>query len=167
MRLLEVGRLADLSVNAVVAEAGVAKGTFYVHFPTRDDYMVALHEAFHTVLLDAIDAAAGGVRGGLERIKAGAVAYLDLCLKEKAMKALLLDARAEPAIRAQIRATSASFSKRFSGEFGAAGWPYPVAATRLFIAMVTETALYELEHGGASEDVRHSLWQFLEKGSTP
>ena len=34
-------------MNAVVAEAGLAKGTFYVHFADRDAFLDALHERFH------------------------------------------------------------------------------------------------------------------------
>ena len=39
--------LAGLSVNAVVDTAGMAKGSFYNHFPTRRDYLVALHRDYH------------------------------------------------------------------------------------------------------------------------
>jgi hypothetical protein len=35
--------LDGLSVNAVVAAAGVSKGTFFHHFPDRVSYLLALH----------------------------------------------------------------------------------------------------------------------------
>lgn len=45
--------LKGLSVNAVVDAAGMAKGSFYHHFPDRRSYVIALHREYH----DAIDAA--------------------------------------------------------------------------------------------------------------
>ena len=46
--------LEGLSVNAVVAGAGVSKGTFFHHFPDRVSYLVALHRRFHDVLFDEV-----------------------------------------------------------------------------------------------------------------
>jgi len=54
MRLAERHGLGNMSINAVVAEAGVAKGTFYVHFANRAAYLVALHQWFHNGLRSAI-----------------------------------------------------------------------------------------------------------------
>ena len=47
VKVAEEHGLAGLSVNRVVAEAGVAKGTFYVHFTDRNAFIDALHERFH------------------------------------------------------------------------------------------------------------------------
>src|SRR5271167_3411790 len=80
--------LAGLSVNRVVAEAGVAKGTFYVHFADRETFVDALHARFHErVALAAADATAG-VAPGAEFIVRGVEAYLDACLADRATKAL-------------------------------------------------------------------------------
>ena len=46
--------LAGLSVNRVVARAGVAKGTFYVHFADRDGFVDALHSRFHARVEGAV-----------------------------------------------------------------------------------------------------------------
>ena len=75
--------LAGLSVNRVVAEAGVAKGTFYVHFEDRDAFVDALHERFHAHVQEAVEAASAGVPPGAERIVRGAEAYLDVCLVDR------------------------------------------------------------------------------------
>ena len=52
LELAEELGLEGLSVNAVVAGAGVSKGTFFHHFPDRTAYLVALHRRFHDALAD-------------------------------------------------------------------------------------------------------------------
>src|ERR1700755_1466907 len=73
--------LAGLSVNRVVAEAGLAKGTFYVHFADRDAFVDALHARFHDAVDAAVGAAVADVPPGAERLLAAAEAYLDVCLR--------------------------------------------------------------------------------------
>ncbi|MCW2994194.1 MAG: putative HTH-type transcriptional regulator, partial [Conexibacter sp.] len=64
--------LAGLSVNRVVAEAGLAKGTFYVHFVDRDAFVDALHARFHAQVDVAVGAAVEGIPPGPLRLVAGA-----------------------------------------------------------------------------------------------
>src|SRR5215218_6199261 len=90
--------LAGLSVNRVVAAAGVAKGTFYVHFADREAFVDALHERFHSRVEAAVTAATAALPAGAERIATGAEAYLDVCLVDRAVKALALEARSDPAL---------------------------------------------------------------------
>ena len=52
--LVEEHGLAGLSVNMVVARAGVAKGTFYVHFKDRSAFVDAMHERFHASVQEAM-----------------------------------------------------------------------------------------------------------------
>lgn len=40
--LLEQVGFRDLNVDDVVKLAGLAKGTFYIHFPSKDDFLIAL-----------------------------------------------------------------------------------------------------------------------------
>jgi AcrR family transcriptional regulator len=56
--------LEGLSVNAVVAAAGVSKGTFFHHFSDRTSYLVALHRRFHDALADEIAAVIGPMTPG-------------------------------------------------------------------------------------------------------
>jgi len=60
--------LEGLSVNAVVAGAGVSKGTFFHHFPDRVSYLVALHRRFHDVLFDEVMAVIGEMTPGKDRL---------------------------------------------------------------------------------------------------
>src|ERR1700730_13200396 len=90
--------LAGLSVNSVVGKAGVAKGPFYVHFPDRAAFVDAIHARFHDRVLAAVAQATAQTKPGPERIVRGVEAYLDLCLADRAVKALALEARGEPAL---------------------------------------------------------------------
>src|SRR5258705_12281697 len=55
--LAEEHGLAGVSVNMVVAQAGVAKGTFYVHFKDRAAFVDAMHARFHARVQVAVDQA--------------------------------------------------------------------------------------------------------------
>jgi TetR/AcrR family transcriptional regulator, repressor for uid operon len=46
--------LADADVNAIVAEAGVAKGTFYFHFPTKEHVFDELERRLEQDLADEL-----------------------------------------------------------------------------------------------------------------
>ncbi len=94
--------LAGLSVNRVVSQAGVAKGTFYVHFEDREAFVDALHARFHARVQEAVAAAIDGVPPGPERLWRGAEAYLDMCLADRAVKALALEARAGGTLSASM-----------------------------------------------------------------
>ena len=67
MAVAEREGLAGLSVNRVVAEAGVAKGTFYVHFADREAFVDALHARFHDRVEAEVAAATSRTPVGPER----------------------------------------------------------------------------------------------------
>src|SRR5689334_13601780 len=77
--LASEGSLHRLTIDAVVNQAGVAKGTFYVHFPDRVAFLVALHAQFHERLLDHILQAVEGLPPGAERLRRGTEVYLNEC----------------------------------------------------------------------------------------
>jgi AcrR family transcriptional regulator len=161
LALAENGSLARMSVNTLVQAAGVAKGTFYVHFPSQDEYLVALHRHFHDSLMREISMAVKSLPRGAARLVRGTEAYLDGCLSRRGVKALLFDARALPAVADEVRARNRMFHTHFAGEFSALGWPDPEAAMRLFVAMAAETALGEMEAGRVQPALRKALWRFL------
>lgn len=98
LRLAERTGLTGLSVNLVVADAGVAKGTFFHHFGDRASYLLALHREFRERLATGIQAATEGLAPGRTRLIVAATAYLDGWLRDRGVRALLLEARAEPAV---------------------------------------------------------------------
>lgn len=161
LRLAEAHGLAHMSIDQIVREAGVAKGTFYVHFTDRVAFLVELHIRFHEHLKEMILAGTEGMEPGAERLYRAAILYLDGCLEGKAVKALLLDARSEPAISAEVQNRNADFSRLAAADFEAMGWPEAESCARLYVAMTAEAALVELETGGKNEAIRRALKQFI------
>lgn len=161
LRLAHAGALSSLRVDEVVDAAGVAKGTFYVHFRTREDFLVALHSRFHDGLAREIDRAVAGQAPGMRRLLRGSLAYLDACCEQRGIKAMLLGARAEPAIQQAVTAQNARFATLTAGEFRAADWPAPQQAARLWVGMVAEGAIAEAEAGRKLPPLRQALRRFL------
>jgi AcrR family transcriptional regulator len=161
MTVAEEHGLAGLSVNRVVAEAGVAKGTFYVHFADRDAFVDALHERFHARVHEAVAKATDGVPPGPEQLVRGAEAYLDVCLADRAVKALALETRSDPGLSATMAERHDRFASTAVRSFKAMGWPDAQAAATLLAAMTSEIAVRELDAGRRLPAARRSLRRFL------
>jgi TetR/AcrR family transcriptional regulator, transcriptional repressor for nem operon len=157
----ETHGLSGLSVNLVVGEAGVAKGTFYVHFADRDAFIDALHERFHAAVADAVKAATAGVPPGPEQIMRGAEAYLDVSLANRAVKALAVEARSDPLLAHSIAARHDQAAAASIPSFQAMGWPDAKTAAQLFAAMTAEIAMRELDAGRRLPAARRALGRFL------
>jgi AcrR family transcriptional regulator len=157
----EAHGLAGLSVNRVVAAAGVAKGTFYVHFADRAAFVDALHQRFHERVREAVAAATADVPAGAERIARGAEAYLDVCLTDRAVKALSLEARSDPDLSDGMAKRHERFAATAVPSFKAMGWPDASAAAQLVAAMTAEIAVRELEAGRRLPAARRALRRFL------
>ncbi len=162
LKLAEQHGIAKMSVNAIVTAAEVAKGTFYVHFPDRAAYLVALHQWFHDGIKRKVLAATADLPPGSKRLRAGIIAYLDGCLQSKAVKALLLEARSEPAIAAEVQRRNADFATIAQVDFEAMGWQHAAHLARLYVVTVAEAAIMELETKQANPAVREALFQFIE-----
>jgi AcrR family transcriptional regulator len=161
LSLAERTGLAGMSVNQIVAEAGVAKGTFFHHFRDRSEFLVVLHNEFHDRVFAEIEQAVAGMSPGRDRLIAAAYAYLDECLRHRGIRALLLEARADHAILTAIAARNRLVVQLTAGDFTAMGREYPEASAALWNAAVVEAALAELEAGGYQAEVRAALAQFL------
>lgn len=161
VRVAAAHGLAGLSVNRVVAEAGVAKGTFYVHFVDRAAFVDALHARFHARVEGAAAAATRDLPAGEERIVRGAEAYLDACLEDRAVKALALEARSDPSLAASMSERQERFALSAVPSFRAMDWPDATAASHLLAAMTAEVAIRELEAGRRLPAARRSLRRFL------
>lgn len=154
--------LAGLSVNGVVTAAGVAKGTFYVHFADRAAFIDALHERFYARVGDLVAAATRELPPGPERLRRGAVAYLDACLADRGVKALLMEARTDSSLTTRIASRGASFTAGAEPSFRAMGWRDEAYAARLYVAMTSEVALLELAAGRRIPAARRTLTRFLD-----
>lgn len=139
--------LEGLSVNAVVAAAGVSKGTFFHHFPDRVSYLVALHRRFHDVLFEEVTAVIADLEPGRDRLSAAANTYLDACLRDRGVKALLLEARGHLPIADEVTRRNRMNVDVVAADFAALGSTHPREAARLWVAATAECALIELERG--------------------
>lgn len=161
MRLAETTGLAGLSVNLVVGAAGVAKGSFFYHFGDRTGYLLALHRALHDSLTAQVLLAIAGAEPGAGRLWTSATAYLDAGLRNRGVRALLFEARVLPAIADEARALNEAFAQLCEPDFRAMNRPFPLEAARLWVGLVAEAALIELDGGGAQPALRSALHGYL------
>lgn len=155
--------LSGMSVNRVVAAAGVAKGTFYVHFPDRDAFLSALHRRFYDRITEAVLAAFASAAPGWERLRRGLEAYFEICLTSRGVKALLLEARNSPGVAAQVAERHAQFGALVEPDLRAMGWTEARTAARLVLSMSSEFAMAEMANGERDEVGRQVLWELLER----
>ena len=100
--LAERDGLRSLSVAQITAAAGHAKGTFYVHFPDRAALMVAVHRWFHDTVFAHVISQTSDDEPGPQRAGRRMIAFLDQCRTLSGVRALLIDARTEPALAAEV-----------------------------------------------------------------
>jgi AcrR family transcriptional regulator len=161
LRLAERTGLSGLSVNLIVAEAGVAKGTFFHHFGDRASYLLALHREFHDRLTAGIRAAIDGMEPGRQRLLASTNAYLDGCLHDRGVRALLLEARAEPAVRKEIGRRNIANAELCQPDFEVLGRRHPRECAQLWVGMSAEAALVEHQAQKRLPRIRATLEEFL------
>lgn len=159
--LLEAGRviadrdgLAELSVAAVTEQAGVAKGTFYVHFADRETFVAALRDDFQARIAEQVSHVVAGLAPGEQRLLTGLTAYLDACLDARTIKALIRELRDDR--------SRASLASQVETNLRAMGWRDAPHAARLIVAMAVEVALTEHDTGTKQHGARRWLRRFIE-----
>lgn len=157
--------LVRLSVNRVVAAAGVAKGSFFHHFGDRAAFLVALHRSFHDRLAELVAAATETLPPGRERLLAGTHAYLDGCRRHRGTRALLVEARAEPALPEEVARRNEQFAAMAVPDFAAMGRAHPEEAARLWVVMSAEVAVAESAAGTPLPGLRAALAGYLDPGA--
>jgi len=162
LRLAERTGLTGLSINLLVEEAQVSKGTFFHHFGDRASYVLALHREFHDRLLTEIRQATSQLEPGRDRLVVSANTYLDGCLRDRGVRALLLEARADPLIAEEVGARNISIAKLIQADFKAMKWPYPYECAQLWVGMTAEAALIELKTGKQGIRAQRG-WEYLKK----
>jgi TetR/AcrR family transcriptional regulator, transcriptional repressor for nem operon len=166
-RLAERTGLTDMSINDLVREAGVSKGTFFHHFGDRTSYMVELHRTFHDGILTDVAPAIASLAPGRERLLSRSLSYLDACLRNRGVRALLLEARADSAITSEVVARNEQIARLCREDFAAMGWAHPLESGRLWVGLVAEAALVELDAGRRSNATRAALGQYLTGRPSP
>jgi TetR/AcrR family transcriptional regulator, transcriptional repressor for nem operon len=159
--LAEEHGLASVSVNMVVARAGVAKGTFYVHFKERAAFVDAMHARFHARVEAAVGQAVAGLPPGAERLFRGSEAYLDVSLANRGVKALSLEARSDPAAQGSMEARRERLTAAGVADLEAMGWDDAQAAAQLLGAMTREISVLEFDAGHRLPAPRRALKRFL------
>lgn len=157
--------LAGLSVAAVAAQAGVAKGTFYLYFEDRQTFIDALHQRFHAQLSEAVSLAVAAFPPGRELLLAATEAYLDVCLRNRAVKALLFEARAQGAMTSAMEAREALFARLAEPSMRALEMTPARICARLLAALSAEAALIELEAGHRVAGARRAIRRMLADAS--
>ncbi|MBR7834521.1 TetR/AcrR family transcriptional regulator [Actinospica durhamensis] len=155
--------LSGMSVNRVVAAAGVAKGTFYVHFADRDAFVNALHQRYTEQSAAAVVAVMRGHAPGWRRLRQMIEAYFESSLRYRGVKALALEARNTPGVAAKVDARNAAFVGVAEPDLKAMGWADPNPAARLVVAMAGELMMAEMTAGARDEAGRAALWTTLER----
>ena len=166
LRLLDDGLdpdLTRLSVNQVVAEAGRSKGAFYQHWPDRTSFLVDLHRTFHDQLESAVLDAVDGQECGGPRLRAGLTAYWDGCLDARRTKALLAQARHDPALAAAVEERDERFALLAEPDLLALGWNPPRPAGILLVRTAASVAVLESAAGTARADLRETLLHFVRR----
>lgn len=162
LALAEDHALTALSIEDIVSTAGVAKGTFYVHFPDRGSFFVALYERFNDQVRRQMRQAVEGLPPGRERLEKAANAYLDGALTVAGVRAMLGNGLGDPAMAEHIVSTNDRFARTAVGDLEAMGRTHPLASARLFVAMTAQVALLERMQNEADPELRAALSEYLD-----
>jgi TetR/AcrR family transcriptional repressor of nem operon len=149
--------LAKLSVDRIVQRAGVAKGTFYLHFADRSAFAVALYKRFHELLEHSLAEARQGKEPGPERLRSTISTYLDTSLSRREARALLFDAHADPAVSDEVHQAEEQFAKWAAADLKASGVEHSRETARLLAAATSEAARTELSRGRRQPNLRAAL----------
>lgn len=93
-RLFAAKGFDGTGTKEIVEEAGLTRGALYHHFPDKKALFEAVYEAVEAELVAEVAAAADRHREPLERLKAGAEAFLDACTEADVQRITLIDAPA-------------------------------------------------------------------------
>ena len=154
--------LGGLSVAAVTAQAGVAKGTFYVYFPDREAFVDALHQRFYDQVAEAVATAAADREPGRDLLTSVIEAYLDVCLTNHAVKALIFEARAQRTATTAMSDRVSSLLALTEPSLRELGLTPTSISTRLIMALTSEAALIELEAGHQVPAARATIRALLD-----
>ncbi|MEX0581761.1 MAG: helix-turn-helix domain-containing protein [Mycobacterium sp.] len=155
-QLAERESLAGLSVARITAAAGHAKGTFYVHFPDRAAFLVALHRRFHDALFGRISAETAAKPPGPARARARLLVFLDGCRALPGVRALLLEARSEPAVAAEVDRRNVQAATALSADLVGC-CEHPRETARLLVLAAADVAARESERGRRLQPARQAL----------
>ena len=153
--LAERDGLRSLSVADITAAAGHAKGTFSVHFPDRAALLVALHRWFHDTVFATVITSTAEDGPGSGRARRRLIAFLDACRELPGVRALLLDARTEPAIAAEVDRRNQQATRILATDL--AGTAHPRETARILVLAAADIAARESTQGRRLPAARQAL----------
>jgi TetR/AcrR family transcriptional regulator, transcriptional repressor for nem operon len=150
--------LGEMSVNDVTQHAGIAKGTFYVHFADRAALVLALHRKFHDELFAEVLVSTKDLPPGTPRARARIAAFLDGCRQLPGVRSLLLQARNHNDIRAEVERRNTEAARLIATDLRTgrrSGHEHQTA--QLIVAATIEVARVELETNKRQPNLRKAL----------
>jgi len=159
VQLAERDGLQSLSITDVTKAAGHAKGTFYVHFADRTALLVALHRWFHDTVFDRVITETAENEAGPERSRRRLIAFLDACRELPGVRALLLDARTEPAIAAEVDRRNQQATQLLAPDLAATAHPREKA--RILVLAAADIAARESQQGRKIPAARKALLEIV------
>lgn len=154
-----------VTVGAVTTQAGVAKGTFYVHFADRDAFIGALRDSLNARARDAVTHAVRNLPPGERRLMVGIGAYLDACLADRSIKALKPGPTQADGDCTEAR--QHELIAMIEPNLRAMGWRDAATAARLLLATTIEVAVIEHDSGQKNTAARRALRRLLEGAGKP
>ena len=154
--LAECDGLNALAVARVTAAAGHAKGTFYIHFPDRAAFLVALHRRFHDTLFSQVLNATSTDTPGPERVRRRLLAFLDGCRALPGVRALLRDARAEAPVAAEVSRRNQQAAVVLAADL-AGSCNHPRETAYFLVLAAADLAARESERRRRLPAARHAL----------
>ena len=156
IELAERDSLRSISIADVTAAAGHAKGTFYVHFADRTALLVALHRWFHDTVFERVIAGTADDAPGPERARHRLIAFLDACRDLPGVRAVLVDARSEPLIAAEVATRNDQATRVLANDLTDGG-PDPRETARILVLAAADIASRESTRTHRLPAARHAL----------
>lgn len=165
-RLFVAAGYAATSTPSIVAEAGVTRGALYHHFPDKQAIFRAVVEAESEAVAYAINASDGPDMSALERLLAGAEAYIRAMREDGRVRLLLIEG---PAVlgrnemhQIEARHGDASLKIGLQEAMTEGALPrLPIDALASQLSAMFERAAMDVAEGMASEDVFVVIEQIL------
>lgn len=160
--LAEEFSLDRLTPERVCSSAGLKVQDFSAAFPSMGHYVEALHQQFLDSILQRLVSGPGLLKPGLERLNEATNLQLDICLEQRRLRALLMEARRKiPLVTEALYKRNLATSLMISIELKSLGCTQAPVIARLYCIMVLETADIEAAAGVTVPAARQALSEFL------
>lgn len=152
----------QLTPDIVADTTGLTREQFAAQFGTLDIYLTELNQQFQDHILDEMVREAGQLPPGLPRMCRATEVQLDVCLRHRPLRNLLVDARRLlPGVAAAFHRRNQTTAMMIGIELKSLGCPNSTMIGRLYCLMVLEAAQIECEPGAPNPALRQTLADFL------